>query len=93
MVLFSAFDWIFFSSFQHLSTSCFTTAVKMRFFGVPTAVLALAGVVQSAALQPRDLLQDLQDQAIAALKEAEANGTVGKRSSCSVFNAPARKNW
>jgi tyrosinase len=65
----------------------------MLLFGIPTAVLALVGVVQSAALQPRDLLQDLQDQAIAALKEAEANGTLGKRSSCSIFNAPVRKNW
>lgn len=65
----------------------------MLFSGIPTAVLALAGVVQSAVLQPRDLLQDLQDQAIAALKEAETNGTVGKRGSCSVFNAPVRRNW
>lgn len=65
----------------------------MRFLGFPTAVLALASVVESAALQRRDVIQDLQDQAIAALKEAETNGTLGRRSSCSIFNAPVRRNW
>ncbi|KAJ5064834.1 hypothetical protein J3E74DRAFT_461510 [Bipolaris maydis] len=65
----------------------------MRFLGVPIAVLALASVVESAALQRRDVIQDLQDQAIAALKEAETNGNLERRSSCSVFNAPVRRNW
>ncbi|EUC29314.1 hypothetical protein COCCADRAFT_40308 [Bipolaris zeicola 26-R-13] len=65
----------------------------MRFLGFPTAVLALASVVESAALQRRDVIQDLQNQAIAALKEAETNGSLERRSSCSVFNAPVRRNW
>lgn len=65
----------------------------MRFSVLPTAVLALSGLAQSAAVQKRDLLQDLQNQAIEALKEVESNGTVSKRAECSIFNASVRKDW
>jgi tyrosinase len=65
----------------------------MRFCSLPAAILALASLVESAALQPRDLLQDLQDQALAVLKEAETNGTLERRANCNIFNAPVRRNW
>jgi tyrosinase len=65
----------------------------MRFSALPAAILALASVVQSAAVEKRDLLQDLQDQAIAALKEAESNGTLEKRGSCTIANAAIRRDW
>ncbi|KAH8624226.1 hypothetical protein IG631_20965 [Alternaria alternata] len=65
----------------------------MRFCSLPTAILALASLVESAALQPRDLLQDLQDQALAALKEAERNGTLERRAGCNISTAPVRRNW
>lgn len=64
----------------------------MRLFGIPIALTALAAVVQSAALEKRDLLQDLQDQAIEALKAAESNGIITKRAECSIFNAGVRKD-
>ena len=64
----------------------------MHLSGVSSAVLALAGVAHAAALQPRDLLQDLQDQALRNFKEAEANGTIAK-GSCSLENAAVRKDW
>jgi tyrosinase len=66
---------------------------KMRLFGFPTAVLALAGAVQSAAVEKRDLLADLQDQTMENLKAAEANGTLEKRGSCNIFNAAVRRDW
>ncbi|KAJ4364847.1 hypothetical protein N0V95_000596 [Ascochyta clinopodiicola] len=65
----------------------------MRVFGLPTAVLALAGVVQSAAVEKRDLLADLQEQTMKNLKAAEANGTLEKRGSCNIFNAAVRRDW
>ncbi|CAN9157612.1 unnamed protein product [Alternaria alternata] len=65
----------------------------MRFCSLPTTILALASVVESAALQSRDLLQDLQDQALATLKEAETNGTLERRAGCNILNAPVRRNW
>ncbi|KAF2999498.1 hypothetical protein E8E13_008840 [Curvularia kusanoi] len=64
----------------------------MRFFTLSAAVAALAALSEAAALQPRDLLQDLQNQALDNLKEAESNGTLTKRS-CSVFNAGVRRDW
>lgn len=65
----------------------------MRFYGISAVVLALTSVVSSAALVPRDdLLTDLQNQAMEALKQAEANGTLEKRS-CSLSNAYARRDW
>jgi hypothetical protein len=66
---------------------------KMRLFGFPTAVLALTGVVKSVAVEKRDLLTDLQDQTMENLKAAEANGTLGKRGSCNIFNAAVRRDW
>ena len=52
----------------------------------------MAGAVHAAALQPRDLLQNLQDQASLNFKEAETNGTIA-RGSCSLENAAVRKDW
>jgi tyrosinase len=66
---------------------------KMRLFGFPTAVLALAGVVQSAAVEKRDLLTYLQAQTMENLKAAEANGTLEKRGSCNIFHAAVRRDW
>jgi tyrosinase len=64
----------------------------MHFTIVSAAILALASFAQAAALQPRDLLQDLQNQALANLKAAESSNPIAKRS-CSVFNASARRDW
>jgi tyrosinase len=60
----------------------------MWFSHVSVAILAVAGVAQSAALQKRDLLKDLQDQAIDALKKAQSEGA-----SCNLSNASVRRNW
>jgi hypothetical protein len=69
-------------------------SIKMRFFGASTAILACASVVQSAAIRPRDLLDDLQSQATEALKEAESDeGSLEKRGGCSIFNANVRRDW
>jgi hypothetical protein len=65
---------------------------KMYLHCISAAVLALASIAQTAALQPRDLLQNLQDQALESLKEAELNGTVAKRK-CSLSNAGVRRDW
>jgi tyrosinase len=65
----------------------------MRVSGLPAAILALVSVVQSVALEKRDLLQDLQDQALTALREAEANGTLAKRGGCSLSKATVRRDW
>ncbi|KAH7083569.1 hypothetical protein FB567DRAFT_87419 [Paraphoma chrysanthemicola] len=59
---------------------------------VISAVLALVCIGESAVLQSRDLLQDLQNQAIEALKAAEANGALERRS-CSISNAGIRRDW
>ena len=64
----------------------------MHLYRFPSAVLAMAGAVHAAALQPRDLLQNLQDQASLNFKEAETNGTIA-RGSCSLENAAVRKDW
>jgi tyrosinase len=65
----------------------------MRLSGFPAAVLALAGVAQSAVIEKRDLLSDLQNQAIENLKAAEANGTLAKRAGCNIANASIRRDW
>jgi tyrosinase len=66
---------------------------KMRFSEISAIALTLVSVASSAALLPRnDLLTDLQNQAMEALKQAEASGTIEKRS-CSLSNAYARRNW
>ncbi|KAI4626617.1 hypothetical protein J4E83_003769 [Alternaria metachromatica] len=65
----------------------------MRLSGLPTALLAFAGAAQSLAVEKRDLLSDLQNQALENLKAAEKNGTLEKRGSCSIFNASVRKDW
>lgn len=51
-------------------------------------VLAFASVAQSAALQKRELLQDLQQQAIQNLKESGSNS-----GTCTVENASIRQDW
>jgi tyrosinase len=65
----------------------------MRFLTVSAALCAVSGVVQAAAVEKRDLLQDLQNQAMSNLEEAEENGTLQKRGGCSLFNAAVRKDW
>lgn len=60
---------------------------------LPIAILALASVAQSAALEKRDLLQDLQDQAIDALKQAESKGAGKRGTACNLSNASVRRNW
>lgn len=41
--------------------------------------------------EKRDVLEDLQNQAIAALQNATDNGLAER--SCSIFNAKIRKEW
>jgi tyrosinase len=65
----------------------------MRFSCLPTTVLAFAGAVQSLAVEKRDLLSDLQNQALENLKAAEKNGTLEKRAGCSILTATVRKDW
>jgi tyrosinase len=65
----------------------------MRFRDFPTAVLALAGTVQSLVIEKRDLLSDLQNRALENLKAAEKNGTLERRGECSIFTATVRKDW
>jgi tyrosinase len=64
----------------------------MHLPGFASAALALASTLHAAELQPRNLQQDLQDQALQNFKEAEANGTIAK-GSCSLENAAVRKDW
>ena len=52
--------------------------------------LGLCATAVASPLQARDELQELQDQAVAALKDA---GRDAERKSCSVFNAAVRKDW
>ncbi|KAH7398598.1 hypothetical protein BKA66DRAFT_546137 [Pyrenochaeta sp. MPI-SDFR-AT-0127] len=65
----------------------------MRISNFPVTFCVFASVVQSASLEKRDLLQDLQNQAIKALGEAESNDTIAKRADCSILNAAVRKDW
>ncbi|KAI4948928.1 hypothetical protein J4E91_005390 [Alternaria rosae] len=65
----------------------------MRLSSLSTALLAFASAAQSLAVERRDLLSDLQNQALENLKAAEKNGTLEKRGSCSIFNASVRKDW
>lgn len=52
--------------------------------------LGLCATAAASPLQARDELQELQDRAVAALKDA---GHGAERKSCSVFNAAVRKDW
>ena len=65
----------------------------MRVYGFPALALVLVGVVHSAALQPRELLKDLHNQAIKALKAAEANNAHERKGGCSFSEAPIRQDW
>ncbi|CAN9439131.1 unnamed protein product [Alternaria alternata] len=65
----------------------------MRFHDFPTAVLALAGTVQSLVIEKRDLLSDLQNRALENLKAAEKNGTLERVGECSISTATVRKDW
>lgn len=65
----------------------------MRFSTLSFGLFSLTGVVLSAAVEKRDLLQDLQNQALQALKEAESSGTIAKRDGCTIHNAVARRDW
>jgi alkylhydroperoxidase/carboxymuconolactone decarboxylase family protein YurZ len=62
----------------------------MLLFNLSAVVAALAALSNAAALQPRDLLEDLQKAALANLKQEESNSTITKgavRSSMPVFDA------
>ncbi|TDZ38838.1 Tyrosinase-like protein orsC [Colletotrichum spinosum] len=59
---------------------------------VAAAVGLLTAPVLASPAQARDVLADLQVQAMDALREAELSA-VGKRSSCSIFNARYRRDW
>ncbi|KAE8844261.1 hypothetical protein PTNB85_02526 [Pyrenophora teres f. teres] len=65
----------------------------MRVYGFPVIALALVGAAQSAALQPRDVLKDLRNQAMKALEAAEAKSIHEKKAGCSLFQAPGRQDW
>lgn len=56
-------------------------------FGLRTA----AAVTSTNPVQKRDVLADLQNQAIAALQNATHNGVVEK--SCNTSTAIVRKEW
>lgn len=64
-------------------------------FQAVTVILALAnipGLAFATALESRNVLQDLQDQAIAALQKAETNSTL-HRGNCTISNASIRRDW
>jgi tyrosinase len=63
----------------------------MRCLYITTTIVALVGTGQSAVLQKRDLLQDLQKQALNALKEAERKSP--NKTACSIANAEIRQDW
>ncbi|KAK8095308.1 hypothetical protein PG999_013330 [Apiospora kogelbergensis] len=58
-----------------------------------TFALALAALqaVSTAAVHQRDVLEDIQKQAIAALNKAA--GSENAPSTCNIFNAHVRKDW
>lgn len=62
------------------------------------AALGLSAMASAAPLEARDdagsILADLQAQAMANLREAEANGTLSKRNGgCNLLNAQVRRDW
>jgi tyrosinase len=65
----------------------------MRSSFFTTAYLSLACVVQSAAVEKRDLLQDLQSRAIEALKEQRSNGITSNGTGCTLENSATRQDW
>lgn len=52
-------------------------------------LLALATNIQSIVAEPQNVVKGLQEQAMAALRKLEVNGT----QSCSISNAAVRKDW
>ncbi|KAF9872317.1 hypothetical protein CkaCkLH20_10144 [Colletotrichum karsti] len=62
----------------------------MRLFNLVSMVSCVAGAVFAVE---GDELSEVQAQAIQALQVAESDGTIGKRSGCSLFNARVRKDW
>jgi tyrosinase len=64
----------------------------MHFSALVTCGLYLvSGLASASPVEKRDVLDDLQNQAIAALQNATDNGLAKK--SCSIFNAKVRKEW
>ncbi|OLN87556.1 Grixazone synthase 1 [Colletotrichum chlorophyti] len=59
---------------------------------VAAAAGLLSAPVLASPIEPRDVLADLQEQAMAALRDAES-GSVSKRGSCNLFNARVRRDW
>jgi hypothetical protein len=52
---------------------------------------SVVGASTASHLQARDVLDDLQNQAIQALRNASTNGV--QERSCSIFSASSRKDW
>lgn len=67
----------------------------MLFASIATAVIGLLGTpVAASPIESRDVLADLQVQAMDALKLREAeSGSVNKLGSCNLFNARYRRDW
>jgi hypothetical protein len=59
----------------------------MRYSYITTTLVALASVGQC------DLLQDLQKQALDALKEAESKNSSTNKTGCTIANAEIRQDW
>lgn len=58
---------------------------------VAAGLCATSALVSANPVQKRDVLEDVQKQAIAALQNATDNGLAKK--SCNIFNAKIRKEW
>lgn len=65
----------------------------MRSSTLLTTCAALLGVAHAAAVEKRDLLQDLQSQAMEALKIAESGSVATRGARCTLENASVRKDW
>lgn len=64
----------------------------MRFSGLAAhGLCATSALVSATSFQTRDTLDDLQNQAIAALKQSGSGGV--DNTTCSLSNAVVRKDW
>lgn len=65
----------------------------MHFINIVAATVGLLSAPAVASpVETRDVLADLQDRAMDALKGAES-GDISKRSGCNLFNARYRRDW
>jgi tyrosinase len=65
----------------------------MRSSFFTSALFALTRVEQSAAVETRDLLEDLQSRAIQALKEKSSNAKTTNGTICTLENSSTRQDW